>query len=390
MEKVGVAIIGAGPAGLQAAITLAHLGHTPIVFEEHSIIGQPVQCGEGLSIFAFEDFSLPTDNKELCVKEFQRCQIHLSDQHMVYGDVNAFSINRVVFDQMLANRASELGAKILISNKVKAISKKQDGYDIQLEGETKPSYQSKYLIIAEGYKAKLSSELSFPKPEPMIKGLEYKIEGVWSDDLEFHFNAEKYPFGYCWIFPRKDDTNVGIVTTAKDRKKRLELFLKERGIKGVVKKKIGGQIPMNGPLRKINDDNIFLVGDVAGMVNPIFYGGIRLAMTSGRVAGEIIGKLLSENENNRPSNSNLYIKSLDKFPFMRKVNLKCHNFFYTRSNDFLEKLASVLDGKYINRIKKWDKVRVLVSLLKHPSLLKSPRGLYQLYRGFKIARDWGF
>ena len=46
MEKIGVAIIGAGPAGLQAAITLAQSGHPPIVFEEHSTIGQPVQCGE--------------------------------------------------------------------------------------------------------------------------------------------------------------------------------------------------------------------------------------------------------------------------------------------------------------------------------------------------------
>jgi len=390
MERIGVAIIGAGPAGLQAAITLSQLGHNPVVFEEHSIVGQPVQCGEGLSVFAFEDFSLPKDNEELCVKEFQRCKIHLSDQHVVYGDVNAFCINRDVFDQILAKKAAELGATILLSNKVATITKSQDGYTIQLEGENESSYQSKFLILAEGYKAQLSKELRFLRPEPMIKGLEYKIEGEWSEDLEFHFDAEKYPSGYCWIFPRKDETNIGIITTAKNRRQRLDLFLKEKGITGAIKRKIGGQIPMNGPLRKINDDNAFLVGDVAGMVNPIFYGGIRLAMTSGKVAGEIVGQSLSNLESGGISNPKLYAKSLKKYPFMRKINLKCHNFFYSRSNDFLAKLASILDGKYINRIEKWEKVKVLFSLLKHPSLLKSPRGLYHIYRGFKIARDWGF
>lgn len=390
MEGIGVAIIGAGPAGLQAAITLAELGHNPVVFEEHSVVGQPVQCGEGLSVHAFEDFSLPKDNKEICVREFQKCKIHFSEQHVVYGDVNVFCINRDIFDQFLAKRATDLGAKILLSNKVTDITKNPNGYAIQIDGEKESSYQSKFIILAEGYRAKLSEKLNFSKPEPMIKGLEYKIEGEWSDDLEFHFNAEKYPFGYCWIFPRKDETNVGIVTTAKDRRQRLELFLEEKGITGIVKRKIGGQIPMRGPLREINDNNAFLVGDAAGMVNPIFYGGIRLAMTSGKLAGETVGQSLSNLESGSFSNPKQYSKSLKNYPFMRKINLKCHNFFYSRSNDFLTKLATVLDGKYINRIEKWEEVKVLLSLLKKPSLLKSPRGLYQIYRGFKIAKDWGF
>ena len=390
MEKIGVAIIGAGPAGLQAAITLAQLGHYPFVFEEHPIVGKPIQCGEGLSVYAFEDFLIPKEDKELCVKEFQRCKIHFSEHHVIYGDVNAFSINRDVFDQKLARKATELGVTILLSKKVTKIDKVKGGYNIHIDDEEIPCYKSQFLIIAEGYKAKLTQDLCFLKPEPMIKGLEYKIQGIWCEDLEFHFNAEKYPYGYCWIFPRKDETNVGIVTTAKNRREKLERFLQEKGITGVVKQKIGGQIPMNGPLRKINDEHVFLVGDVAGMVNPIFYGGIRLAMTSGKVAAESIKKSLDDLKNGKQIKSNIYSNNLKKYPFMRKVNLKCHNYFYSRSNDFLEKLASILDGKYINRIKGWEKIKVIFSLLKHPLLLKSPRGLYQIYRGFKIARDWGF
>ncbi|MHA2365438.1 MAG: NAD(P)-binding protein, partial [Candidatus Hodarchaeales archaeon] len=44
-----VAIVGAGPAGLSAATLTAKIGLKTVVFEEHPVIGIPVQCGEGVS-----------------------------------------------------------------------------------------------------------------------------------------------------------------------------------------------------------------------------------------------------------------------------------------------------------------------------------------------------
>jgi len=387
MKKVDVVVIGAGPAGLQAAIFLAERGFNPVVFEEHPIIGQPIQCGEGISVAALKEFSIPTSKSNICVKKLENCRLFFASRHEVLGDIAAYTINRDAFDQYLAERATNLGATILTSSKVENVIRDNNRLILKVKGKKNLEYDCRILIIAEGYKAKITNNLGFSKPLPLIKAFEYKIKGEWSEKLEFYFDSRKYPFGYCWIFPKEDESNIGIVTTTQERKKRLDKFLKEKEISAKIIKKMGGSIPMHGPTEKLCDKNIMVVGDAAGMVNPIFYGGIRLAMTSGKIAGEIAEKNL---QNDGKTSLLEYEKKLSKYNFMDKVNLECHNFFYSRSNKFLQSLGKLLENRFINRIKGWEKIEVLSHLIQYPVLYKNMLKLYKMYKGFKIARDWGF
>ena len=51
-----VAVVGAGPAGTSATYEIAKAWYKIIIiFEEDPIVGIPVQCGEGLSIFALQN-----------------------------------------------------------------------------------------------------------------------------------------------------------------------------------------------------------------------------------------------------------------------------------------------------------------------------------------------
>ena len=387
MKKVDIAVIGAGPAGLQAAISLAEKGYTPVVFEEDPIVGQPIQCGEGISLNGLKDFSIPTSKSTICVRKLESCSLFFASEHEVLGDITAYTINRDIFDQYLANKAVDLGATILTSSKVKEVIRKKDGLLIKVNDKENLEYECNLLILAEGYKAKIAQSLSFSKPSPMIKAFEYKIKGEWTEKLEFYFDSQKYPSGYCWIFPKENETNIGIVTSAKERKKRLDKFLKEKKISARIMKKIGGSIPMHGPVKKLHDNNIILVGDVAGMVNPIFYGGIRIAMTSGKIAGDVAANYLKDDGKTSLLE---YKRKLSEYSFMDKVNFECHSFFYSRSNKFLQDLGKLLEGRYINRIKGWEKIEVLSHLLKYPILYKRIIKLYEMYKGFKIVKDWGF
>ncbi|MFW9852060.1 MAG: NAD(P)/FAD-dependent oxidoreductase [Candidatus Thorarchaeota archaeon] len=387
MKKVDIAVIGAGPAGLQAAISLAEKGYAPLVFEEDPIIGQPIQCGEGISENGLKDFSIPISSSSICVRKLESCRLFFASDHEVLGDITAYTINRDFFDQYLANKAIDLGATILTSSKVEKVSRKKNSLLIKVKDKVNSEYECKLLIIAEGCVAKIAQSLNFSAPTPLIRAFEYKIKGEWTDKLEFYFDSKKYPSGYCWIFPKEDESNIGIVTYAKERKKRLDKFLKEKKIPAEILGKIGGSIPMHGPVKKLHDNRIMLVGDVAGMVNPVFYGGIRIAMTSGKVAGEIAAKYLKDN---RITSLLEYEQKLSEYSFMDKVNLECHNFFYSRSNRFLQNLGKLLEGRYINLIKGWEKIEVLSRLLKYPILYKRIIKLYKMYKGFKIVRDWGF
>ncbi|MBY9001196.1 MAG: NAD(P)/FAD-dependent oxidoreductase [Candidatus Heimdallarchaeota archaeon] len=390
MKEVSAAIVGGGPAGLQAAITLAEQGVETLLFEEHAVIGEPIQCGEGLSIHAFKDLSIPKNDENFCVRELDTCHLSFPENQTILGDIHAIMLKRDKFDQFLSDKAKDLGVKVLTSAKVEDLQNRTDGVRIRLKDKNSSEYLAKFLILAEGPNAKLARKLNFEPPSPMIKAYEYKLKGEWSEKLEFHFDANKYPFGYCWVFPRDGETNVGIVTTAKDRKQRLDNFLKLKKISGDILKKIGGQIPMNGPVNKLYCGRVLLAGDTAGMVNPIFYGGIRLGMTSGRIAGKsVVNNLKMESERGIFNLKN-YEEDLGKHNFMKKINLQAHRFFYTRSNRFLTKLGEVSNYSYINRIEGLQIIKTLGKVLKRPTLLANPIGLYWLYRGFMIARDWGF
>ncbi len=387
MKKVDIAVIGAGPAGLQAAISLAEKGYAPVVFEEDPIIGQPIQCGEGISENGLNDFSIPISNSSICVRKLESCRLFFASELEVFGDITAYTLNRDAFDQYLADKALDLGTTILTSSKVEKVIRKEDNLLIRVKGKGNSEYECNLLIIAEGCKAKIAQSLNFSEPSPLIKAFEYKIKGEWTDKLEFYFDSQKYPLGYCWIFPKEDETNIGIVTYARERKKRLDKFLKEKKISAKILEKIGGSIPMHGPVKKLHDNNVMLVGDAAGMVNPIFYGGIRIGMTSGKIAGDIAANYLKDDGKTSLLE---YEKKLSEYSFMDKVNLECHNFFYSRTNRFLQSLGKLLEGRFINLIEGWEKIEVLSHLLKYPVLYKRMIKLYKMYKGFKIVRDWGF
>ncbi len=390
MKDVRVAIVGGGPAGLQAAISLSKLGIKPLVYEEHSNIGQPIQCGEGLSIHAFNDFSIPVEDSKIWTKVHKRCKLVFPENRAIYGDIQAYMIKRDKFDQYLAQKATDLGSTIITSTRVNSIQQNSAGVLLNIEGEKSTEVQSELVILAEGAQAKLTKSLSISPPFPLIYAFEYKVEGEWGEELEFYFDAERYPYGYIWLFPRKNETNIGIVTNSRERKKLLDDFLNQKNISGRILKKVGGPIPMKGPIPEIHRDKIMIVGDAAGMVNPIFYGGIRIGMTSGEIAGKVAANFLNRKDDSQASSLDRYPAEISKYMFSNKINLSCHNFFYSRSNKFLTKLGKILNEQYINRIKGREKIKMLLNLLVNPGLLKYPRGLLKIYKGFKIARDWGF
>jgi len=50
----------------------------------------------------------------------------------------------------------------------------------------------------------------------------------------------------------------------------------------------GGLLPVNGPLKKMQDDGVLLVGDAGGLSEPFCGGGVALAIVSGEYAGALI------------------------------------------------------------------------------------------------------
>ena len=154
------------------------------------------------------------------------------------------------------------------------------------------SFSAPIVIGCDGPAAHSVKMMNLNPPSEYVQGVEYKIEGVHTDALDFYFNYEKFPsMHYGWVFPKKSHTNIGIVVDTMSKPmtvlNQFIEYLDNPAIKNsAIIKKIAGIIPASGPIPKIYCDNYMVAGDAAGMTNSIFYGGIAIGIHSGMLAGE--------------------------------------------------------------------------------------------------------
>ena len=111
-----ISIIGAGPSGCYTAYLLAKQGHEVNVFEEHSEIGEPVQC-TGIVTSTIKDI---IDVPEDCIiNKVKKARIYSPNGN--YVGVNFKKDNLILdrkrFDNHIADKAIKAGAKVFLNNK---------------------------------------------------------------------------------------------------------------------------------------------------------------------------------------------------------------------------------------------------------------------------------
>jgi digeranylgeranylglycerophospholipid reductase len=137
-----------------------------------------------------------------------------------------------------------------------------------------------------------------------VPATESFIDEVYTPDREYHFfaNLGGLP-GYGWIFPKSDTINVGLGILGRHSKglpNRFNQFIRMLKLTGNLKEEAdlsstqGALIPTGGPIRTTTTDRCILVGDSAGMVNPLTGGGIAYAMKAAQKAAVALGKCLDE------------------------------------------------------------------------------------------------
>lgn len=114
-------------------------------------------------------------------------------------------------------------------------------------------------------------------------GIQYRMEarGYRTDFLEF-FTDKRWSPEYAWVFPRGEVLNVGILAEQDGRDwERLDAFAASRGIEGKVVKREAYPIGFSGT--RFGRGNVALVGDAAGLTNPLTKGGMAAAIHAARL-----------------------------------------------------------------------------------------------------------
>ena len=180
------------------------------------------------------------------------------------------------------------------------------------------------------------------------------------DTVTFDFGT--IPFGYGWIFPKRDHLNVGVCRTwpgNKAGKTDLYRFIDQHP--GLEREKIldirAYPVPLGGGRAALHKNNLLLVGDAANLADPWLGEGLYYALLSGRIAAETITN---------------HIKGCitDLARYTREINTLCANqFAYARRFSLLVNLSP-----YIN-----------VQLLKASQTLQNL--IIELLRGDQTYKD---
>jgi geranylgeranyl reductase family protein len=408
LNSFDVIIIGGGPTGLSTAITITK--NSPlktIVLEEHSEIGKPLACGEGIStdkLLTLENMPrIPQDNSSTNLKLQKKdsfIEREITSQRFFFGKtgvatshLNTVTINRPEFDKQIAKEAEINGAIIKLNSQVVGI--KRNTHKLQVTTQ-KEEFDAPIVIGCDGPSAHSVKMMDLSPPSEYVQGVEYKIDGVHTDALDFYFNFEMFPkMHYGWVFPKKRHTNVGVVTdTASKPKKVLNQFidyLNNSNLKeSDIIKEIAGIIPAGGPIPKRYCNNYLVAGDAAGMTNSIFYGGIAIGIHTGMLAGEMV---IQAHKSQRFDEEFLseYQTRMDSFPYSDPVIQEAHKIIYSKfSPRDLDTFGSLLNGWDITEISNFQKFILLLKSLKQPSNLRRINEVRKVAYGFSKSRDWGF
>ena len=110
-----VVVIGAGPAGLTTAASLAAAGHDVVVLEEHSEVGRPVHCTGVLGHEAFDELDLPRQSILAVTGAASFRYGHGEPVCVETERIKAVIVDRPSFDGALAVRARDRGAELQTS-----------------------------------------------------------------------------------------------------------------------------------------------------------------------------------------------------------------------------------------------------------------------------------
>jgi len=307
-----VTVVGAGPAGLQAAIAAAERGASVLVFDKKHSIGMPVKCGEFFPrkeemldlLPGSEDFAHLFEMPPRAISNTcERLRIYSPRGKRWEFSFGAYVLDRTNLEQHLAEQAGKLGVEFKLGHPVRIF---KDGDNMKVGPVEHESFEAEVVIAADGFPSTTASSGGlavdqYVLPSNVATNYQYLMAdlNIESDVTEMYMGTRISPGGYGWIIPKSNTTaNIGVgvrtgfKTSVKGRE-HLDYFVRKYPItahklaRGTVLTMITDVLPVDGPLSKTHADKMLLVGDSAGLVMPTNGGGIPTAMISGRIAGEV-------------------------------------------------------------------------------------------------------
>jgi geranylgeranyl reductase family protein len=287
-------VVGAGPAGCAAAYDLALAGHS-VLLVDRVTFPRTKACAGALVIKAMKAlrYSIEPIIKGWCTNFIAGKGTDLTKRFHGSYPIAAMTI-RSEFDHYCLQKTIEAGAQFQIIHRIREVSEYRDHIVLCADDI---SLAAKFLIGADGANSrirKLTDQFSTIKLGLAIEAMA-PPRNIDRYSVEFDFGIVNS--GFCCIFPKDDHYNVGLYTNSDSHS------ISKRSLKDYLLKKLGNEsltnlvgcsIGLGGESYIPSSKRIFLVGDAAGLTDPLLGEGISNAIKSGQAAALAIDLELSK------------------------------------------------------------------------------------------------
>jgi geranylgeranyl reductase family protein len=290
MERFDAVVIGAGPAGSTAAYRLASAGAS-VLLVDRARFPRDKPCGGGLTDRAvgqipFDVASVVEDSVrtfELGLRYGQRFERSTASPLILMTQ-------RRRLDAYLVERAAEAGAILRDGAKVTSVT--ADG-TLSVDGRP---VRAGVLIGADGVNGTTARSVGLDAAHDHAVALEGNVPLDALSEERFRgrvlVELGTVPGGYAWVFPKGDHINVGVGGWLREGPRLRAHLSRVCREYGIPEERIEGTRGYRLPMRKAGSSpatgRTLLIGDAAGLVDPLSGDGMFEAFVSARLAAEAV------------------------------------------------------------------------------------------------------
>lgn len=373
MERVDVAVVGGGLAGLTCAYSLAQAGMDVLVVERGDYPGSKNVTGGRLYMNPIRRYMSDiwdeapferhvTKERLTMLSDHSSISMELRSDEFAKKPYHSYTLMRPVFDKWLAEKTAAAGAAVVPKYKVEGLLR-EDGKiaGIRAEGE---DIAANVVVAADGVLSFITAEAGLRaehNPEHFALGVKETVElprktiedrfDLRGDEgcAQLYFGSlTKGLTGGGFLYTNKESVSLGLVVgigalmksaQQLDTTQLMESFKERQEVSTLVE---GGEtieysahsIPEGGidSFSRLYGDGILVVGDAAGFAlnMGIIVRGMDLAIASGAIAAEAIKRAKKLNDYSAKSLS--FYDTLLRDSFVMKDLHTFRNFWKVLNN----------------------------------------------------------
>ncbi|HEX4904061.1 MAG TPA: geranylgeranyl reductase family protein [Acidimicrobiales bacterium] len=313
MQAVDVVVVGAGPAGVAAAVPLARAGRQ-VLLVDRATFPRDKCCGDGLTTAALRELEalgftpdgLPSwqvvDDVVVRSPSGREVVFPLPRGRGTYAAV----VPRVELDAALVDLARGAGVKVADGHAFQSVQVTDDRVVLTIEGMG--DVAARYAIAADGMWSPLRKSIGAVEPGYLGEWHAFRqyfrnVTGRAARELAVWFEPDLLP-GYAWSFPLPDgraNVGFGIQRGGKVSTQEMKELWPDLLRRDFVREFLGPDAEPESPHKAWpipariesatlsgGDGRVLVVGDAAAATDPMTGEGIGQALLTGRLAAEAI------------------------------------------------------------------------------------------------------